>query len=73
VRRYDRFVHYGQVATMQAVTDAGLMAMAATSNGSACASARDRGLPMIEDTHNAYLQGGLRKISPFLCRDRSST
>jgi len=24
VRRYDRFVHYGQVATMQAVTDAGL-------------------------------------------------
>jgi 3-oxoacyl-[acyl-carrier-protein] synthase II len=65
-RRYDAFIHYGLVATMEAVKDAGLEAYdgdkdrCGVSVGSGIG-----GLPMIEETQRAYLQGGLRKISPF--------
>ncbi|MEO8567245.1 MAG: beta-ketoacyl-ACP synthase II, partial [Betaproteobacteria bacterium] len=66
VRRYDRFVHYGQVATMQAVTDAGLDGYGGNLERiGVCIGSGIGGLPMIEDTHNAYLESGLRKISPF--------
>ncbi|HKW79626.1 MAG TPA: beta-ketoacyl-ACP synthase II [Casimicrobiaceae bacterium] len=65
-RRYDTFVHYGQVATMEAVTDAGLDGYAGDLDRiGVCIGSGIGGLPMIEDTHSAYLQGGLRKISPF--------
>ena len=65
-RRYDTFVHYGLVAAMEAIRHAGLEGWtgdkerAGVSIGSGIG-----GLPMIEETHLAYLNGGLRKVSPF--------
>jgi len=65
-RRYDTFVHYGQVATMEAVRDAGLEGYGGDRERiGVCVGSGIGGLPMIEDTHRAYVQGGLRKISPF--------
>ncbi|HTP99536.1 MAG TPA: beta-ketoacyl-ACP synthase II [Casimicrobiaceae bacterium] len=65
-RRYDHFIHYGLVATMQAVKDAGLEGFAGDKERTGvCIGSGIGGLPMIEETHNHYLAGGLRKISPF--------
>ena len=65
-RRYDTFIHYGLVATMEAVKDAGLEAFAGDKERvGVCIGSGIGGLPMIEETHNHYLSGGLRKISPF--------
>jgi len=65
-RRYDTFIHYGLVATMEAVKDAGLEQFAGDKERiGVCIGSGIGGLPMIEETHNHYLQGGLRKISPF--------
>src|SRR5512146_2335261 len=65
-RRYDTFIHYGLVATMEAVRDAGLDNYDGDKDrcGVAIGSGIG-GLPLIEETHVAYQQGGLRKISPF--------
>ncbi|MBV2235745.1 MAG: beta-ketoacyl-ACP synthase II [Sterolibacterium sp.] len=65
-RRMDTFIHYGLVAGMQAFKDSGLEITAENAErvgvniGSGIG-----GLPMIEETHNEYLAGGPRKISPF--------
>ena len=65
-RRMDTFIHFGMAAGVQAVRDAGLDSPQADAErigvniGSGIG-----GLPMIEDTHNDYLAGGPRKISPF--------
>lgn len=65
-RRMDTFIHYGMAAGIQAVRDSGLEITDANSDrigvniGSGIG-----GLPMIEETHNDYLNGGPRKISPF--------
>jgi len=65
-RRMDTFIHYGMAAGIQALRDAGLDGPQADAErigvniGSGIG-----GLPMIEDTHNDYLAGGPRKISPF--------
>jgi 3-oxoacyl-[acyl-carrier-protein] synthase II len=65
-RRMDVFIHYGMAAGIQAFQDSGLEVSAANAErigvniGSGIG-----GLPMIEDTHNDYLGGGPRKISPF--------
>ncbi|MBI2311355.1 MAG: beta-ketoacyl-ACP synthase II [Betaproteobacteria bacterium] len=65
-RRMDVFIHYGMVAAMEAFKDSGLQVTDANAErigvniGSGIG-----GLPMIEDTHNTYLAGGPRKISPF--------
>jgi 3-oxoacyl-[acyl-carrier-protein] synthase II len=65
-RRYDTFVHYGQVATMEAVRDAGLDGYGGDHERiGVCIGSGIGGLPMIEDTCAAYHQGGPRKISPF--------
>jgi len=65
-RRYDTFVHYGQVATMEAVRDAGLESYGGDQERvGVCVGSGIGGLPMIEDTARAYSQGGPRKISPF--------
>jgi 3-oxoacyl-[acyl-carrier-protein] synthase II len=65
-RRYDTFIHYGLVATMQAVKDAGLEGYAGDKERvGVCIGSGIGGLPMIEETHAAYVAGGLRKISPF--------
>ena len=66
VRRMDRFIHFGLVAGMEAFKDSGLEVSEQNAErfgvniGSGIG-----GLPMIEDTHNDYLAGGPRKISPF--------
>ncbi len=65
-RRMDRFIHLGMVAGMEAFKDSGLVVNEQNAErigvniGSGIG-----GLPMIEDTHNDYLGGGPRKISPF--------
>ncbi len=65
-RRYDTFVHYGLVSTMEAIKDAGLDGYAGDKERiGVCVGSGIGGLPMIEDTQTAYLHGGWRKISPF--------
>jgi len=65
-RRMDIFIHYGMVAAMEALKDSGLEVTEQNAErigvniGSGIG-----GLPMIEDTHNTFLGGGARKISPF--------
>jgi 3-oxoacyl-[acyl-carrier-protein] synthase II len=65
-RRYDTFIHYGLVATMEAVRDAGLEGYGGDlDRAGVCIGSGIGGLPMIEDTARAYAEGGPRKISPF--------
>ena len=66
-RRMDTFIHYGMAAGIQAVRDAGLETIAGLDpeRVGVIIGSGIGGLPMIEDTHNAYLAGGARKISPF--------
>jgi 3-oxoacyl-[acyl-carrier-protein] synthase II len=65
-RRYDRFTHFGLVATMEAVKDAGLDGYAGDlERFGVCIGSGIGGLPMIEETAKAYFEGGPRKISPF--------
>jgi 3-oxoacyl-[acyl-carrier-protein] synthase II len=65
-RRMDLFIHYGMAAGIQAVRDSGLAVTPENADrigvniGSGIG-----GMPMIEDTHNDFLAGGPRKISPF--------
>jgi 3-oxoacyl-[acyl-carrier-protein] synthase II len=65
-RRMDVFIQYGLAAAIEAVKDSGIEVteqnaeMIGVNIGSGIG-----GLPMIEDTHSAYLEGGPRKISPF--------
>ena len=62
----DIFIHYGLAAGIQAIKDSGIVVTPENAErigvniGSGIG-----GLPMIEDTHNTYLEGGPRKISPF--------
>jgi 3-oxoacyl-[acyl-carrier-protein] synthase II len=65
-RRYDTFIHYGLVSAMEAVTDSGLDGYGGDlERVGVCIGSGIGGLPMIEDTHRAFEQGGVRKISPF--------
>ena len=65
-RRVDVFIHYGIAAATEAIRDAGLEAHPKDAEriglnvGSGIG-----GLPMIEETHRAMIEGGARKISPF--------
>lgn len=65
-RRMDTFIHFGMAAGIQAFRDSGLEVSAENADrigvnvGSGIG-----GLPMIEETHNDFLAGGPRKISPF--------
>jgi len=65
-RRMDRFVHLGLAAGMEAFKDSGLVVTEQNAERiGVCISSGIGGLPMIEETHNDYLAGGPRKISPF--------
>jgi 3-oxoacyl-[acyl-carrier-protein] synthase II len=65
-RRYDMFVHFGLAATIDAVADAGLADYAGDKERvGVCIGSGIGGLPLIEDTKVAYLNGGVRKITPF--------
>jgi 3-oxoacyl-[acyl-carrier-protein] synthase II len=65
-RRMDTFIHFGIAAGTQALRDSGLEVTPENAErigvniGSGIG-----GLPMIEATHDDYLKGGPRKISPF--------
>jgi 3-oxoacyl-[acyl-carrier-protein] synthase II len=65
-RRMDTFIHFGMAAGTQALRDSGLQVTPENAErigvniGSGIG-----GLPVIEETHNDYLKGGPRKISPF--------
>ena len=65
-RRMDTFIQFGMAAGIQAVRDSGIEVTEANAErigvniGSGIG-----GLPSIEETHNVYLAGGSRKISPF--------
>jgi 3-oxoacyl-[acyl-carrier-protein] synthase II len=65
-RRMDTFIHFGMAAGIQAFRDSGLEVTGENADrvgvniGSGIG-----GLPMIEGTHDDYLAGGPRKISPF--------
>jgi 3-oxoacyl-[acyl-carrier-protein] synthase II len=66
-RRMDTFIHYGLAAGIQAIQDAGLdqyEALNKTRVGVNVGSGIG-GLPLIEKTHQSYLEHGPRKISPF--------
>lgn len=65
-RRMDVFIHYGMAAGTQAIRDSGIEVTEENAErigvniGSGIG-----GLPMIESTHDEFLAGGMRKISPF--------
>ena len=65
-RRFDAFVHYGLVAGIEAMKDAGLdLERENREMVGVCIGSGIGGLPLIEATHNAMLAGGPRKITPF--------
>ena len=64
-RRYDTFIHYGLVASMEAIADAKLDGYTGDKERvGVCIGSGIGGLPMIEETQQAYQHGGVRKISP---------
>jgi len=67
-RKSDKFIHYGMAASIQALTDAGLDAEDHGINPEriGCAlGAGIGGIATIEETTEAFLKGGPRKVSPF--------
>ncbi len=65
-RRMDTFIHFGMAAGIQALRDAGLdMPQSDAERIGVNIGSGIGGLPLIEDTHNDFLAGGPRKISPF--------
>ncbi len=65
-RRMDPFIHYGLVAGIQAMEDAGLKVTEANAERiGACIGSGIGGLPGIEKGFEALLNGGPRKVSPF--------
>jgi 3-oxoacyl-[acyl-carrier-protein] synthase II len=65
-RRFDTFIHYGLAAAVEALKDSSLdLDRENRERVGVCIGSGIGGLPMIEDTHNALLAGGPRKISPF--------
>lgn len=65
-RRYDTFIHYGLAAAIDALKDAGIDKQPENAERiGVCIGSGIGGLPLIEDTHLAYREGGVRKITPF--------
>ena len=65
-RRMDPFIHYGLVASIQAIEDAELEVTEANAERiGACIGSGIGGLPGIEKGFEALLNGGPRKVSPF--------
>jgi len=65
-RRFDTFIHYGLAAAIESIGDASLdLDKLDREQIGACIGSGIGGLPLIENTHDALLAGGPRKISPF--------
>jgi len=66
VRRFDTFIHYGLAASIEAIKNSGLdFEREPREQIGVCIGSGIGGLPLIEETHDAYLAGGPRKITPF--------
>ncbi len=68
IKRMDKFVHYGYAAAVDALEDAGLIGEDSSHDPEriGCAvGAGIGGLATIENTTEAYLDGGPRKVGPF--------
>ena len=66
VRRFDTFIHYGLAAGIEAIKDSGLdFDKEPREQAGVCIGSGIGGLPLIEETHDAFLAGGPRKITPF--------
>ncbi len=66
LRRFDKFIHYGIAAALQAARDSGLdFAKIDLERAGANIGSGIGGLPLIEATGRDYDAGGVRKISPF--------
>ena len=65
-RRFDTFIHYGLAAAIEAIKDSGLdFEREQREQIGVCIGSGIGGLPLIEETHHAFLAGGPRKITPF--------
>ena len=65
-RRFDIFIHYGLAAAIDALKDSSInLDRESREQVGVCIGSGIGGLPLIEDTHNTMLAGGVRKISPF--------
>jgi 3-oxoacyl-[acyl-carrier-protein] synthase II len=69
-RHMDTFIHFGMAAAVQAVNDSGIPTGDALSEPLAerigcLVGSGIGGLPMIEGTHQEYMDRGARRISPF--------
>jgi 3-oxoacyl-[acyl-carrier-protein] synthase II len=65
-RRFDTFIHYGIAAGIESIKDSGLeLERVNRDMVGACIGSGIGGLPLIEQTHDAVIAGGPRKISPF--------
>lgn len=69
-RHMDTFIHYGMAAAIQAVVDSGIPTGDALSEPMAerigcLVGSGIGGLPLIEETHQDYVDRGARRISPF--------
>ncbi len=65
-RRFDTFIHYGLAAGIDALKDSGLdLEKVDREMVGVCIGSGIGGLPLIENTHDALLAGGPRKVGPF--------
>ncbi|MDR0587587.1 MAG: beta-ketoacyl-ACP synthase II [Burkholderiales bacterium] len=65
-RRYGTFVHYALASAVEAVRDAGLTEVEIDKDrAGVCIGSGIGGLPYIENTVATFLNGGVRKITPF--------
>ena len=69
-RHMDTFIHYGMAAAIQAVADSGIPTGDSLSEPMAerigcLVGSGIGGLPLIEETHQDYVDRGARRISPF--------
>lgn len=67
IRRFDRFIHFGVAAGMMALDDSGLEITEEFAPEIGCAIGSGiGGLPVIATNHEALLNRGPRRISPFM-------
>ena len=67
IRRFDRFIHFGVAAGMMALDDSGLEITEEFAPEIGCAIGSGiGGLPVIAANHEALLNRGPRRISPFM-------
>ncbi len=65
-RRFDTFIHYGLAAAIDALKDAGIGEHPDFAERiGVCIGSGIGGLPLIEETHEASREAGVRKVSPF--------